>query len=121
MRAALAGDAPAHAELARLQAALEENSKALDALGVGPQALDAELERLRAILADPSQYLFVSRKSLRLDRLNVVAEGGAALDFDVARVPGNPPLTRAFALVRIPRSALAPPGQLLDDAARLLA
>jgi hypothetical protein len=121
MRAALAGDAPASAELARLQAGLEENTKALDALGVGSQALGAELERLRAILADPSQYLFVSRKSLRLDRLNVVAEGGAALDFEVARVPGDPPLTRAFALVRIPRSALLPRGQLLDDAARLLA
>ena len=121
MRAALAGDALAESELARLQAGLDENSKALDALGVGPQALDAELERLRAILADPSQTLYVSRKSLRLDRLNVVAEAGAALDFEVARVPGDPPLTRAFALVRIPRSALLPPGQLLDDAARLLA
>jgi hypothetical protein len=125
MRSALAGEAPQESELGRLHAQVEANTQELSSLAIGPQLLDAELERLCQILADPAQHLYVSGRSLRLDQMNVIVEdrahGGTAFEFQVARVPGDPPVTRAFALVRFPRAELLAPGHLSDEAARLLA
>ena len=125
MRSELAGDPPEDTELGRLQAQVEANTRELSALGVGPQLLDAELERLRQILADPPQHLYISGRQLHLNQMNVVMEEGARgsmeFEFQVARVPGDPPVTRAFALVRFPRAELLAIGHLSDEAARLLA
>lgn len=124
MRAALGGEAVGQSELARLQSQLEENSQGLRSLGEGSQLLESELERLREVLADPGQYFYVTSKRLRLDGMNVVlednAQGGTEFEFLVARVPGDTPQMRAFALVRFPRAGLLPAGRLGDEAARLL-
>jgi hypothetical protein len=125
MGAALSGDSVEPSELARLQAQFDENTKQLTSLGVTGQLLDRELECIREVLAEPAEHLYVSRKRLRLDRTNVVLEGGTAaagndLEIWIARVPGNPPLLRAFAVVRFPRAELLPVGRLIDDASRLL-
>jgi hypothetical protein len=125
MREALKGEAPERPELARLIAQMEENTNELNALGAGPQRLEAELDRLRRILADPGQHLSVSTRELRLTQMNIVVErgepGGKDFSFQVAQLPGNPPSTRAFALVRFPRAELMAPERLTDEAARFLA
>lgn len=124
-RAALGGEPVDASAQARIAAQLEENTQELGRIPGGPQLLEGELERVREVLADPAQYLHVSARRLRMDRMNVVA-GSAVQDarefeFQVARVPGNPPLTRAFTFARFARTDLLPAGQALDEAARLLA
>jgi hypothetical protein len=122
---ALAGTAAAPAESAKIGAELERNAEELRQLAGGAQPLEQELERAREVLENPADYLHVSSRRLRLDRMNVVQKSdssdGAELELELARVPGNPPRTRAFALVRFPRADLLPPGQGMEEAARLLA
>jgi hypothetical protein len=47
---------------------------------------------------------------------------GETLELQVARIPipDGPPEFRTFVLVRFPRAALLPRGELLSEAARLL-
>lgn len=126
MRGAMGGEAVGQEESSRLQSQIEENSRQLGDMGGGAQALDHELENIRAVLADPAQHLFVSSKRLRIDRMNVVIEddkarAGTELEFLVARIPGTvPALMRAFTLVRFPRAELLSAKHRFDDAARLL-
>jgi len=126
MRGAMGGEAVGEADLARLQSQLEENTAKLGGAGGGAQALERELEVIRAVLAEPAQHLFVSRKKLRMDKLNVVTEEGSAnpgteFEFVVGRVPAiTPPEMRSFALVRFPRAELLSRDKLHEDAARLL-
>lgn len=126
LRAAVGGDEPAdQAELGRLQAQLEENTRNLAKLGMGAQALEGELDRVVEALADARQQLQVSTRVLRLDRMNVVQAGDDALagekfEFQTVRIPGHPPRTRAFVLVCVPRADLLPGGLQFDEAARLL-
>ena len=112
------------AEQARLASQLDENSRELRGLGGGAQLLDSELERLREILAEPARHLYVTTKAMRLDRMNIVAENpaqdGMPFEFHVARIPGDPPQDRAFALVRFARADLLPADQAMEEAARLL-
>ena len=124
MRAAVGDEAPPQLDRTRLELQLEANAQALRKLTAGASSLEADLELLREVLTRPAEYLHVAHRRLRLDQLNVVvenpAQGGTDFDFEVARVPGNPPLTRAFTLVRFPRSELQASARLTDEAARLL-
>jgi len=112
------------AEQAHLASQLDENARELEGLGGGAQLLDSELERLRQVLAEPAQHLYVTTKALRLNRMNIVAENamqdGVPFEFHVARIPGDPPQDRAFALVRFARADLLPADQVVEEAARLL-
>ena len=117
--------APESGELARLQEQIDENERNLAALGLREHALDRELDHVRAMFAEPDKHLFVTTRRLRLDRMNVVIEGGGAqagedVEFNVARVPGTPPRMRAFATIRFARADLLPARSMLDEAGRLL-
>ncbi|MGO4391717.1 hypothetical protein AB4Z46_10225 [Variovorax sp. M-6] len=112
-------------ELARLRVQLEENDKELQNLGSRSEALDRQLDRVCEVFADAGALIHVSARSLRLSRMNVVlpeqgADDGHTLDLEIARVPGDPPRERAFALVRVARVDVPKPRNLLDEAARLL-
>lgn len=126
MRAVVGGDEPAdQSEMARLQAQLAENTRNLASVGIGAAALEGELERVLESLSGAREQLQVSTRALRLDRMNVVHSGAGPdpaqlFEFRTVRIPGNPPHTRAFALVRFPRADLLPGGLQFDDAARLL-
>ena len=126
MRGALGGETAGKDELARLQSQIEENTRNLGDLGGGAQMFDFELEHISKVLAEPAQHFYVSKRKLRIDRMNVVVEDGGAqpsteLEFPVARVPGTVPAEmRAFALMRFPRTELLPAARLFADAARLV-
>jgi hypothetical protein len=44
------------------------------------------------------------------------AQTGAEIEFRIARIPGNPPRTRALALVRVARADLQPATSLTHEA-----
>jgi len=126
MRGALGGEAVGQDELMRLQSQLEKNTRSLGDLGGGAKMLDFELEHICKVLAEPAQHFYVSKRTLRIDRMNTVVEEGSAqpsteLEFPVARVPGTVPAEmRAFALMRFPRAELLPAARLFAEAARLV-
>ena len=112
-------------EIARLQARIEENSQTLASLGLPMDALERKFEHVRGVLAEPQERAFVEVKRLRLDRMNVVMDDtctqpGDDIEFRLAHIPGTPPETRAFSLVRIARGDLLPAKSRLDEAARLI-
>jgi hypothetical protein len=116
---------PGTVELAALQEQINDNESRLAALGIKSEALERELEQLCAVLKEPATYIYVETKHLRLDQMNVVvpdnsAQPGAALSFQVARIPTTPPQVRTFALVRFARGELLPAVSPLDEAERLL-
>lgn len=124
---AMLGDAPAaKSEQARLAAELLENERQLEALGGGESVLEAELECLVDVLGNPQRYIRFESKRLCLDRMNLVVDEGSSgdafdIDFAVAEITGSTPMTRAFVLVRVPRTELPPPKKLdLADASRYL-
>jgi hypothetical protein len=113
------------AELAHLQAEIDENDRHLADLGSQTDALDRQLETIRDVLAEPALHLFVATRKLRLNRMNVIAEDtaaddGAEIEFRVARIPASPAGMRAFSLVRFARADLLPAPSLDDAAKRLI-
>ncbi len=113
------------AELERLAAQVEENARNLAGLGLREEALDRELEYVRAVFAHPERHLTVSTRRLRLNRMNVVVEGegaqdGEELEFRIASVPTMPPRIRAFSLVRFARASMLPQRNMFDEAEQQL-
>jgi hypothetical protein len=127
IRAVLGSDATADSgELARLETQVEENERNLADLGLREDALDRELDNVRAVFAEPGRHLYVSTRRLRLDRMNVVIDTnstqvGDDFEFQIARIPSTPPLVRAFALVRFARADMLPEKSMFEEAAQLLA
>lgn len=118
--------APAQ-DAARLREQLEENDAELRALGTRAETLDRQLETVCTAFSEAGELLQVSHRRMHLSRMNVLlseaeaADGaGAEVEFDIARVPGDPPQERAFALVRLHRSHLGEARNPLDEADRLL-
>jgi hypothetical protein len=114
------------AELERLAAQVEENAQNLAGLGLREEALDRELEYVRAVFAHPERHLTVSTRRLRLNRMNVVLEGedaqeGEELAFRIASVPTMPPRIRAFSLIRFARASMLPQRSMFDEAEQQLA
>lgn len=126
IRAVLGSDVAAESgELAQLQAQIEENERSLESLGLQEDALDRELDRVCEVFAEPERHIYVARKRLRLDRMNVVMEGksaqvGEEIEFQIARIPTTPSRMRTFSLIRFARADLLPAKNMLDEAARLL-
>jgi hypothetical protein len=91
------------AELEEVQAQIDENACELASLMVPTDEIELELERICDVMSDPSRYAYVTRRCIRIDLMNVVrsadVEGSREIEFNVARIPGKPPQTRAFALV----------------------
>jgi hypothetical protein len=127
IRAVLGSDATADSgELAQLETEVEENERHLADLGLREDALDRQLEHVRAVFAEPDRHLYVSTKRLRLDRMNVVLDEhstqvGDDFEFQVARLPTTPPRVRAFSLVRFARTAMLPEKSMFEEAAQILA
>lgn len=118
--------APDNSECATLEAELVENERQLAAIGSSESALEAELDCVIQVLANPQRYLRVEQRELRLNSMNVIVgadETGPAADvqFSVAELGGALPRQRAFVVVRVARSEL-PAGQGInfDLAARCL-
>lgn len=127
MRAVLGSEASADAgEQAQLAAQLDDNERQLGALGMRADALDRELEHVRAVFAEPARHLYVETRHLRLDRMNVILDAhspqaGDDFEFQIARVPATPPRMRAFTLIRFARADLLPEKNKFEEAAQLLA
>lgn len=104
---------------------LDENERQLAEYGAGADALENELECVVDVLANARQGLVVTPRHLRLTSMNVIVEGKSSepfqeVDFHVAEIAGDPPLTRAFTLVRFPRADLLPSDFLMREAERYL-
>lgn len=113
------------AALAKLRAELDDNKQQLAALGGHADALRRDLERMHDVLSEPSQHLLITERRLRLNAMNVLqaddsCQAGVDLTLKMAHFTTAPPQTRAFALVRFPRSGLRSASDMLDEAARLL-
>jgi hypothetical protein len=112
------------AELDRLQAQIDKNTQTLATLRVPGTLAELELECVCNVFSTPSDHLYVQCRRVRLDMMNVVQpEGGGAgqeIEFHFARIPGNPAIVRAFALVRFPRRELLPGGLNIDAAIRAI-
>lgn len=120
-----AANSASPAETAKLAAEFSRNEAALEQLGSRAEAIEQQLDTLLAIFADPSALVQVTPRTLRLTQMNLVVEPGsdeqgADVQFHLARIPMQPPQTRAFVLVRIARDDMPPAGSVLDDAAHLL-
>ncbi|MCC8400540.1 hypothetical protein LJ655_01305 [Paraburkholderia sp. MMS20-SJTN17] len=111
-------------ELARLKVQIEDNARNLAALRVPTEAVELELDRVCDVYSHPTDHLYVERRSIRLDLMNVIrqddTQASHEIEFRVARIPGDPPRMRAFALVRYPRAELLPAGLHIDAAMRAL-
>ena len=121
----LASNAPSQHALSKLQNRLEDNERELNSIAISTDALDRELEILCEVLASPAESIRFSALRLCLTPLNVLAEGEAAgqgreIEAGLLRVAADPPIERAFALVRFPRAELLRGGMRFDEAARLL-
>jgi hypothetical protein len=115
------------AELARLAADLDENERALARLGLKTDALERQLRVICDVMGHPDSYVWVTRRKLRLDAMNVVveddderAEIGSDVEFRIARTPASREGVRAFSLVRFARRDLLPAVNIQDEARRLL-
>jgi hypothetical protein len=112
------------AELDRLQTQINENTQTLATLRVPGTQAELELECVCNVFSTPSDHLYVQRRLLRLDMMNVVqpegGEAGQEIQFDFARIPGNPAIVRVFVLVRFPRRELLPGGLNIDAAMRAI-
>jgi len=124
---AVFGDsAPAGDEKLRsVESQLEENERQLGESGSGADALDHELECVIDVLNNPGKGLVVTPRHLRLTSMNVIVEGQSSepfqeVDFHVAEIASDPPMTRAFTLVRFPRADLLPSDFLMREAERYL-
>lgn len=121
----LASTAPSQHGLSKLQSRLEENERELNSIATGADVLDRELEILCEVLASPGESIRFSALRLCLTPMNVLVEGeatgeGREIAAGLLRVAANPPIERAFALVRFPRAELLRGGLRFDEAARLL-
>ena len=113
------------AKRARLQAEMEENDRALADLGSRTESLGHQLDIVCERLVNASEYMKVSSRRVRLSRMNVVQpdeadEAGEMIELHSARVPGDPPLERTFALVQVNAAELLKTGQLLERASRMI-
>lgn len=131
MRSVLGSDEQADAgELLRLRSRLEENDNELKTLGTRSAALDRQLDGMCEAFANAAQLIHVEDRRLRLSRMNVLlaqqqadgagADEGHTFDLRVARVPGDPPRERVFALVTLARADVPKARNMLDEADRLL-
>jgi hypothetical protein len=123
--AGMGSDAAGPRELTKLRSRLEENERELGSIATGADVLDRELEILREVLASPVESVRFSSRRLSLTPLNVLAEGeasaqGREVEFCTVQIAAEPPIERAFALVRFPRAELLAGGMRFDEAASLL-
>jgi hypothetical protein len=105
-----------------VRAQIEENTRNLDALNSPTETIALELKGICDVLSDPASHLFVKSRRIRIDQMNVIQDAGGRFSNEIelhfAHIPGDPPQTRAFVLVRFSRTELPPGGLRLDAAMR---
>ncbi|GMG92765.1 hypothetical protein SGO26_17900 [Cupriavidus metallidurans] len=115
---------PAIGEVAKLDAEIARNDAELAKLSEATGTLDRQLDILIKVIGDVRQLLRVDYRHVRLSRMNVLLTnddvGGDDVELGSATIPGDPPLVRAFMLVRVKRSAIVPVRNMLDEAERFL-
>jgi hypothetical protein len=122
---------PSVGEMASAQAQLDRNEQELAKLGLKTETIERGLGLICEVLSSPGPYLCVQQKKLRLDPMNIVADGTDGTDgtggreaneveFTVVQLPESANLTRAFALLRFKRSDLLPERDMFGEARRLL-
>lgn len=112
-------------EVARVEALIAENERERAALGLKSEALEHELAVICNELSHPAQHANVEMRTVYLNAMNVVIEGGAArgetpIVFPYAHVPASPQGKRAFSLIRFARADLQPLPHLFDERARFV-
>ncbi|MGF6918164.1 hypothetical protein [Paraburkholderia sp. 40] len=126
VRSLLGSDATSnYAEVAKLQAQIEENDQALAQLGLKTEALERHLDVMCGVLGAPDAHFYVRKSMYRLDRMNVVLEEGDTrpaheIEFRLARLPASPNVIRVFSTVRFRRADFTPPLSGLAQAHRLI-
>nr|WP_284505581.1 hypothetical protein [Caballeronia sp. INDeC2] len=108
-------------EMARLQRDVAENAASLAALGSRAQAVEVQLRTLVDVLAQPAALIGVTPRTLCINQMNLLVEEGsdecgAEVTVQLARMPMQPPQTRAVQFVRIARRDMPPAGTTLDGA-----
>lgn len=106
-----------------LSGRVSELEKDLEREKRGLSGLDDYLDRLVALLTHPERHLALERVSVRLDRMNIVREGGddsTAPEIDFVRGRRGDKLARVLMLIRFPRSELLEAGSGLREAERYL-
>jgi hypothetical protein len=119
---------PSVAEMASAQAQLDRNEQELAQLGLKTETIERGLGLVCEVLSSPEPYLCVQQKKLRLDPMNIVADGtdgtggreANEVEFTIVQLPESADLTRAFALLRFKRSDLLPERDMFGEAGRLL-
>lgn len=107
----------------RLQRDIEENEAALAALGSAADAIEKQIQTIVDLLDDPAALIDVTQRTLRVNQMNLLVDEGSGephsdVVLELARIPMQPPQTRAVEIVRIARRDLPPAGAALDEAAR---
>ncbi|MCC8403214.1 hypothetical protein LJ655_15175 [Paraburkholderia sp. MMS20-SJTN17] len=126
VRSLLGSDASSnYAEVAKLQALIEENDQAMAQLGLKTEALERHLDVICGVLAAPDAHFYVMKSTFRLDRMNVVVQDGDTrpaheIEVRMARLPASPNVIRVFSPVRFRRADFAPPASNLAQAHRLI-
>jgi hypothetical protein len=108
--------------LASVQEQIDENARSLAKLDMPTETIELQLDGICEVMSHPGAHLYVSKRRIRVDLLNVVQDkAGPAchdIEFHFAHIPGDPPEVRAFAPVRYPRAELLPGGMDIDAALR---
>jgi hypothetical protein len=109
----------------RLQRDFAANEAALAALGSPADAIDMLLRTIIQVLQQPSALLELTRRTLRLNQMNlVVAKGSDERCTDVvlhlARLPTRPPQSRVVGLVRVARRDMPSAGAASNDVANIV-
>ncbi|AET93785.1 hypothetical protein BYI23_D002750 (plasmid) [Burkholderia sp. YI23] len=115
----LAGDAT------RLQRDVEENEAALAALGSPADSIETQLRTILDVLDDPAGMISVTERTLCLNHMNLLMdtrcdEPHADIAIHLARLPTQPPQTRAVEIVRIARRDVPAGGNRFEEAARMV-
>jgi len=109
----------------RLQRDFEENEAALSALGSPADSIETQLQTIVDLLADPAALISIAHRELCLNQMNLLMdarcdEPHADIAIMLARLPTQPPQTRAVEIVRIARRDVPPAGAAFDEAARFV-
>ncbi|SAK49878.1 hypothetical protein AWB77_01179 [Caballeronia fortuita] len=115
----LAGDAT------RLQRDFEENEAALASLGSLADAIEMQIQTIIELLDEPSALISLTERTLCLNQMNLLMEARcdephADIAIQLARLPTQPPQTRAVEIVRIARRDVPPAGAAFAEAARMI-
>ena len=110
-----------HAERAEMQRRLDEVNAAMAGYGGGTEGLDRQLEIVRDTLLSARELIRFETRRLRLDAMNTVLDADDGVGQEVAFVQvAAPPISRAFAAVRVQRADVPAGGLSISAVERTL-